>query len=130
MTKRPEHRHTDQTSYFRYTKERHSIRLAGCNVLVNFDPASIDPALCACSFYEWKEAGFVFTKMFKSSDKAFHIFVGRKSFSLNNFPPYDTMLTEAAYNKVKLLNSPHAYSLMKAFIAKTGYQRPLPPKEM
>jgi len=34
--------------------------------------------------------------------------------------------TERAYNKVQMLTSPHARTLMQAFIARTGYQKKLP----
>lgn len=33
--------------------------------------------------------------------------------------------TELALRKIEILNSPHAYALMKAFIARTGYHKKL-----
>lgn len=34
--------------------------------------------------------------------------------------------TELAYNKIMMLQGPHARTMLKAFAARTGYQKPIP----
>lgn len=49
-------------------------------------------------------------------------FIGYNDFEFR----IDTILcSELALRKIEMLNSPHAYALMKAFIARTGYHKKL-----
>lgn len=53
----------------------------------------------------------------------------RKFIGLNDYwyHTHDNCIfcTELALRKIEILNSPHAYALMKAFIARTGYHKKL-----
>lgn len=62
---------------------------------------------------------------FDTEYASFYQFLGNSDFQ-NIEATYEIHLTEAAFNKVRMLNSPHARTLLKAFAARTGYQRHIP----
>lgn len=53
-----------------------------------------------------------------------YVFLGYNN--INLVDTSEVKCTELAYQKIKMLNSPHARALLKAFKARTGYHATIP----
>lgn len=88
------------------------------------------------SFAQWSKAAVAWNRMYNNGRHGPYIFshfIGLQDFQQDDFPVMHhayLRVTDEAYNKIIMLNSPHAYALMKAFIARTGYHKKLPPVEV
>lgn len=89
------------------------------------------------TYQQWMGAAKAWNKMYNNGrhiPNAFGTFIGLADFrvgSHSSLRKNEYMhMTDEVYNKIIMLNSPHAYALMKAFIARTGYHKKLPPVEV
>lgn len=73
-----------------------------------------------------------FNELFNSGEwygpNSFIRFIGLQDFRYHVAANH-IICSELALRKIEILNSPHAYALMKAFIARTGYHKKLVEKE-
>lgn len=81
------------------------------------------PLVYSVSYKELNNARFTWRSLYSGVlSSSFYNFIGEAEY---NYQEQRVYCTKHAYDKIRMLNSPHAYALMKAFIIQTGYQNPL-----
>ncbi len=80
----------------------------------------MEPRVKTVQVYEYVEACKNWHRLY-GDGAHFQKFIGNKNQDL--CAPGKIRVSNSAYNKIQLLKSPHYRTLMKAFIARTGYHK-------